>query len=73
MLVIVTTLLTPSDAEVASVGALELGRVVDGADADDHALTGHQPRHALDRADRARVGERDVGALEVVDGELVAA
>ena len=59
-------------AEVATVGALELGRVVDAADADDHALPGHQARHRLDRADRAGVGERDVGALEVLDRQLVA-
>ena len=58
-------------AEVATVGALELGRVVDAADADDHALAGHQSRHRLDRADRAGVGERHVGALEVLDGQLV--
>ena len=64
-----------ADAERAEgplVGALELGRVVDGADADDHALAGHQPRHALDRADRAGVGQRDRGALEVADRQLVA-
>ena len=39
-------------AEVATVGALELGRVVDAADADDDGLAGHQPRHRLDGADR---------------------
>ena len=61
----------PERAEVGPVGALELGRVVDRADADDHALAGHQPGDALDGADRARVGQRDGGALEVVDGELV--
>ena len=44
-------------AEVGAVGALELGRVVDAADADDHALARHQARHRLDGADRARVGE----------------
>ena len=54
-------------AEVATVGSLELGRVVDAADPDDHALPGHQPGHRLDGADRAGVGERDVGALEVLD------
>ena len=63
----------PERRQVAAIGALELGRVVDVADADDHALAGHQPRHRLDRADRARVGEADVGAGEVVDGELVLA
>ena len=46
-------------AEGALVGALPLGGVVDGADADDHALAGHEARHRLDRADRAGVGERD--------------
>ena len=59
--------------QVAAVGALELGRVVDGADADDDALAGHQARHRLHGADGARVGERHAGALEVGDGELVAA
>ena len=58
-------------AEVGAVGALELGRVVDRADADDDALAGHQPGHALDGADGAGVGERDGGALEVLDGQLV--
>ena len=67
----VTTLLTPSRAEIRPVGAFELGRVVDAADADDHGLTRHEPRHGLHRADGARVGEADVGAHEVVDGELV--
>ncbi len=58
--------------QVAAVGALELGRVVDGADADDDALAGHQARHRLHRADGARVGQRHAGALEVGDGQLVA-
>ena len=44
-------------AEVRAVGALELGRVVDAPDADDDALARHQPRHALDGADGAGVGE----------------
>ncbi len=55
------------------VGAPPLGRVVEGAHAHDHALAGHEPRHRLDRADRARVGERDVGAGEVVGAQLVGA
>ncbi len=58
-------------AEVGAVGALELGRVVDAPNSDDDALALHQPRHALDGADGAGVGEADVGALEVLDGELV--
>ncbi len=58
-------------AEGALVGALELGRVVDRADADDRPLPGHQPRHALDGADRAGVGQRDRRALEVLHRQLV--
>ncbi len=48
-------------------------RVADGAGGDDRALAAHQARDGGDRADAARVGERDVGALEVVGGELVLA
>ena len=51
----------------------EADRVGDRARGDDRALAVHQPRHGGDRADAARVGERDVGALEVVRGELVLA
>ena len=40
-------------------GALELGGVLHRTDADDRALTAHQPRHRVHGADRARVGERD--------------
>ena len=57
--------------QVLAVGALELGRVVDAADADDDALTRHQPRDALHGPDRPGVGECDVGALEVVEAQLV--
>ena len=57
--------------EVLAVGTFELGGIVDAPDADDDALAGHQPGHALHRADRPRVGQRDVGALEVVEGQLV--
>ena len=53
--------------------ALVLGRVLHRADADDRALAGHQPRHRVDGADGARVGEADRGAGEVVGGQLVAA
>ncbi len=63
-----------ADAERAEgplVGALELGRVVDRADADDRSLPGHQPGHALDGADRAGVGQRDRRALEVLHRQLV--
>ena len=53
------------------VGGLALGRVVERPHADDDALAGHQPRHGLDGADRAGVGEGDRGPAEVVGGELV--
>ena len=64
------------DAEVGErlgVGALERGGDVEAADADDHALAGHEPGHRLDGADGAGVGEGDGGAGEVVGRELVAA
>ena len=53
--------------------ALELGRVLERAGADDAALALHEPRHRVHRADAARVGERDRGAGEVGGGELVGA
>ncbi|MBG9885547.1 hypothetical protein ABE10_02880, partial [Bacillus toyonensis] len=54
-------------------GPLELGGILEGAGADDAALPLHQPRHGVDGADAARVGERDRGAGEVARRELVAA
>ncbi len=48
-----------------------LDRVGDRADGHDRALPGHQAGHRGDRAQAARVGERDVRALEVVGRELV--
>ena len=48
----------------------ELGRVLHRADADDRALARHQPRHRVVGADRARVGQADRGAGEVVGGQL---
>ena len=51
----------------------QAGRIADRAGGDDRALAVHQPRDGGDRADAARVGEREVGALEVVGGELVLA
>ena len=51
--------------------ALPLGRVVEGADADDRALALHQARHGVHGADAAGVGQRDRRALEVLDGQLV--
>ena len=53
--------------------ALVGGRVLHRADADDAALAGHQPRHRVLGADRARVGQPDRGAGEVLDGQLAAA
>ena len=58
-------------AESALIAALELGRVIDAANANDDALARHQARHALHGADGAWVRERDGGALEIGDGELV--
>ena len=45
--------------------AAELRRVVGGAHANDEALADHQARHRGGRAQRAGVGQRDGGALEV--------
>ena len=45
--------------------AAEFRRVVGGADADDEALADHEARHGRGGAQRARVGQRDGGALEV--------
>ncbi len=51
----------------------EAGRVADRAGGDDRALAVHQARDRGDGADAARVGERHVGALEVVRGQRVVA
>ncbi len=64
------------DAELAEPvrrGVQPLRRVGDRAGGDDRALPGEQARHRGDGADPARVGQRDVGALEVVGGQLVLA
>ena len=53
--------------------ALPLGGVLQRADADDRALALHEPRHGVDGADGAGVGEGDRRALEVLDGELAGA
>ena len=53
--------------------ALELGRVLHRADADDRALPAHQPRHRVHGADGARVGQRDRHAGEVFGGQLAVA
>ena len=50
-------------------GALPLRWVLHRADADDRALAPHQARHRVVGADRARVGQRDRRALEVLDGQ----
>ncbi len=54
-------------------GALELGRVLHRAGADDRALTAHQPRHRVHGADGAGVGQRDGHAGEVLGGQLAVA
>ena len=52
---------------------LQAHRVGDRAGGDDRALADHQARDRGDGADPARVGERDVGAGEVVGGQRVGA
>ena len=59
-----------ADAQLAErllAGALELGRVLQCADADDGALPGHQPGHGVVGADPAGVGQRD-GCSRIVFG-----
>ena len=51
----------------------EPGRVADRAGGDDRALPGHEARNGGDRSDPAGVREREVGADEVVGGQLVLA
>ena len=53
--------------------ALELGRVLHRADADDRALPAHQPGHRVHRADGARIGQRNRHAAEVFGGQLAIA
>ncbi len=52
---------------------LELRRILHRSDADDAALTLHQPRHRVHGAERAGVGQRHRGAGEVIGGQLVGA
>ena len=68
--------MTFGDAELPELRRVDLGepgRVADRAGGDDRALAGHQPRHRRDRADAARVRERDVRALVVVGRQRVVA
>ncbi len=60
-------------APIIVADVAEADRVGDRAGRDDRALAGHQPRHRRDRAEAAGVGQRDVGADEVVGGERVRA
>jgi len=65
-----------ADTELGEGGlrhALELGRVLEGARADDAPLPAHEPRDGVLGADAARVRERDGGSGEVAGGELVVA
>ena len=50
-------------------GALPLGGVFHGADADDAALTLHEPRHGVLGAERAGIRQADRGAGKIVDGQ----
>ena len=63
-----------ADAQVGEgtgVGGLEPGREPEGPHADDESLPGHEPGDRLDGAQRARVGQRDGRAGEVIGGDLV--
>ena len=51
------------------VGRLVARGVAECADPDDGALSRHEPRHRLDGAERARVGERHRRAREVVGSD----
>ena len=76
-----------SPQEGAGLGALDDAVVVgrrerhapiaahaaDGAGGDDRSLVGHEARHAGGGAERARVGQGDGGAREVIRRQLVAA
>ena len=73
VLVSVIVLPIASSLSVFVARALELGRVLEGAGADDAALALHEARHGVHRADAAGVGQRDRRALEVGGGQLVAA
>src|SRR5690606_10698596 len=53
--------------------ALELGRVLHGARADDRALPLHEPRYGMHGADGARVGQRDGDAAEILGGQFAVA
>ena len=48
-------------------------RVADRPGRDDRPLTGHQPRDRGDRPEAARVGQREVGARQVVGSQRVRA
>ncbi len=63
----------PRSDERAGRRALELGRVLESARADDAARALHQAGHRVLGADAARVGERDGVALVVGHRELVVA
>ena len=63
----------PSSASVLLGRALERGRVLERARADDAAGALGEPGHRVLGADAARVGQRDRGAGEVGGGQLVAA
>ncbi len=63
-----------ADAELGhrtGVGGLEARRVGEGSDPDDDPLSRHQPRHRLDRPERAGVGEGHRRPVEVVGGDAV--
>ena len=54
-------------------GAGELGRKIDRTGRDDRALSGHQARNGTERPDCAGIRQRNRGALEIGDLQLVGA
>ena len=60
------TLLMPEEAQGPGGHRAVLGRIVEAAGGDDHALAGHEPRRRGGGADGAGVREGDRGAHEVV-------
>ena len=51
-------------------GALELGRVADTPDPQDHPLAIHQPRHGMVGSDSPRIGDARGGACEICNREF---
>ena len=57
--------------QVGFVRTLELCGVINASHTNNHALTRHKARHGLHCADCAGIGDGDICALEVSNGEFV--